>query len=235
MRGCSTGPERGSPDPDLVLFIILLGVLADLARELWAANEDVAQACAAHPFVRGLAEGTLPLASFRSFVAQDAYFLEAFARAYGSALARSPDRHGLEAFHALIGGVLDELKLHAAYAARWEVDLARVGVAPATLAYTDFLLATAGLGTLGEICAAMTPCMRLYAYLGQTLLAEGAAKPSNPYREWIETYASPDFESLAATLEALLNRYAQDTPPIRHAYRRAMHLELAFFASHLVG
>jgi thiaminase/transcriptional activator TenA len=208
---------------------------ADLARELWTANADVVQACLAHPFVRGLADGTLPVASFRSYVAQDAYFLEAFARAYGCALARSPDRPGLEAFHALIGGVLGELKLHATYAARWEIDLTRSGPGPASLAYTDFLLATAGLGTLGEICAAMTPCMRLYAYLGQALFAEGAARLSNPYHEWVETYASPAFESLAASLEALLNRYAQDTPQIRDAYGRAMHLELAFFASQIAG
>ncbi len=206
-------------------------MLADLSAELWTANVDIAQACLAHAFVRGLADGTLPIASFRSYVAQDAYFLEAFARAYGSALARSPDRHGLDAFHVLIGGVLDELNLHARYAARWDVDLAHAEPAPATLAYTDFLLATAGLSSVGEICAAMTPCMRLYAYLGQALFAEGAAKSSNPYHEWVETYASPDFESLAATLESLLNRYAQDTPPIRQAYRRATQLELAFFAA----
>src|SRR5438270_3521005 len=207
----------------------------NLARHLWTCNQDLATGCLQHPFVCRLADGSLPAAAFRAYVAQDAYFIEAFARAYAFALARCPDRYGFEAFQKLIAGVVDELELHATYARRLGIDLGRVEPARATLAYTDFLLATAGLGTVGEICAAMTPCMRLYAFLGQTLLAEGAAKPSNPYREWIETYASPDFESFAATLEALLNRYAQDTPPIRHAYRRAMHLELAFFASHLVG
>jgi thiaminase/transcriptional activator TenA len=200
-----------------------------LAKELFAANNDVAQACLAHPFVRCLGDGTLPEASFKAYVAQDAYFLEAFARAYAAALARSPDRYGLEAFHTLVGGVLEELKLHKAYAARWDVDLSQVEPAPATLAYTDFLLATAGMGSAGEICAAMTPCMRLYAYLGQALGAEGAGQPANAYREWIETYAAPDFEALAATLEALLARYAEDSPSVRAAYRRAMQLELAFF------
>jgi thiaminase/transcriptional activator TenA len=169
--------------------------------------------------------------SFRVYVAQDACFLEAFARAYALALARSPDRAGLQAFHALIGGVLEELALHASYAARWEVDLAEVEPAAATLAYTDFLLARAGLGGLGEICAAMTPCMRLYAYLGQSLAAEGAAQSTNPYHEWIETYASPEFESLAATLEGLLNRYAHETPIVTGTYRRAMRLELGFFVA----
>ena len=203
----------------------------DLARELWTANQDLAQACLAHPFVRGLADGSLPIDRFRSYVGQDAYFLDAFARAYALALARSPDRRGLEAFHHLIAGVLHELRLHATYAARWQVDLTSIEPALGTLAYTDFLLATAGLGGVGEICAAMAPCMRLYAYLGQALCKEIASASNNPYREWVETYSSESFEALAAELEQLLNRYATDAPTVLAAYRRAMQLELAFFSS----
>jgi thiaminase/transcriptional activator TenA len=52
---------------------------------------------------------------------------------------------------------------------------------------------------------------------------------NNPYAEWIETYADPEFEALAARLEDLLDRHAQDGPTVRSHYRRAMTLELAFF------
>jgi thiaminase (transcriptional activator TenA) len=203
-----------------------------LADRLWNDNLDLAQAALSHSFIRGIADGSLPRHLFQDYVAQDAFFLEAFARAYAFAFARSPDRDGLEAFYRLIGGVLEELQLHAGYAARWKVNLDNVQPGQATLAYTEFLITTASTKTVGEICAAMTPCMRLYAFLGQALAAEGAAKPENPYREWIETYASRDFEALAATLEGLLNRYAEgDSPSIARAYRRAMQLELSFFAA----
>jgi thiaminase (transcriptional activator TenA) len=202
----------------------------NLAARLWQANADLAAACLTNPFVCGIADGSLPVANFRAYVAQDAYFLDAFARAYAFALARSPDRHGLEAFHTLIGGVLDELRLHASYAARWHVDLGHVQPSSATLAYTDFLLAIAALRDVGETCAAMTPCMRLYAYLGQQLAA--CAEAAGAYREWIETYAAADFEALAARLESLLNRYAADTESVRATYRRAMALELDFFQAH---
>jgi len=201
-----------------------------LSRDLWLANQDLAEACLGHPFVRSLAAGDLPIDCFRAYVAQDAYFLDAFARAYALALARSPDRHGLEAFHALIGGVLDELQLHAAYASRWQVDLSRASPAEATLAYTNFLMTTASLSSVGETCAAMTPCMRLYAYLGQHLAPDSVQ--GNPFQEWIDTYASPDFESLAVSLESLLDRYASATDAVRATYRRAMQLELAFFDAH---
>ena len=199
-----------------------------LAGALWEANGDLARAALEHRFVRGLADGSLPVESFRSYVAQDAFYLESFARAYALALAHSEDRQGIRDFAELISGVVEELELHEGYAGRWDVSLEEVEPVEATLAYTDFLLATASLGGVGETCAAMTPCMRLYAHLGRSLAAEGYDE-DNPYSEWIRTYADPGFEALAAKLEALLDRYATDTPTVRSAYSRAMSLEIAFF------
>lgn len=199
-----------------------------LAKALWEENANLAQATLKHPFVRGLGTGQLPRENFQRYIAQDAYFLEAFARAYALALAHSPDRQGVYDFFELLAGVQDELRLHASYAQSWDVSLAAVVPVAATLAYTDFLLATASLRSIGEICAAMTPCMRLYAFLGQALAATDYAPD---YREWIQTYAAPDFEKLACRLESLLDHYAADTPEVHHAYRRAMMLELNFFAA----
>jgi len=204
-----------------------------LSRTLWETNADLARVALEHPFVRGLADGTLPRESFRRYVAQDAYFLDAFARAYALALARSPDRAGMTAFFELLAGAQEELKLHRGYAERWGIALEDVTPGEETLAYTDFLLARAALGEVGEACAAMTPCMRLYAYLGQALAAQGADRAENPHAEWVRTYASPDFGTLVARLEALLDRYAGDTPAVRAAYRRAMTLEVAFFAANV--
>jgi thiaminase/transcriptional activator TenA len=202
-----------------------------LAARLWAENADLAAAALAHPFVTGIADGTLPRERFAGYVAQDAFFLEAFARGYALAVAHSADRAGLDAFADLLTGVRGELRLHAAYAARWGIDLARVQPLPATSAYTDFLLATASLGGTALTCAAMVPCMRLYAHLGQSLA--GRADPAGDYAEWVTTYADPAFEELAGTLERLMDATADtltgDTPEVHRAYRRAMQLEVGFF------
>jgi thiaminase (transcriptional activator TenA) len=198
-----------------------------LSQMLWKENEDLAQAALGHRFVRGIGDGSLPLESFQSYVAQDAFFLESFARAY--ALAHSPDRDSMSNFADLIMGVLEELELHGSYAEKWGVRVDGVVPAGATLAYTDFLLSTAALKSVGEICAAMTPSMRLYAFLGRSLAEEEGQDQANPYADWIATYSDPEFDTLATTLERLLNRYASDAPGTRSAYRRAMELEIAFF------
>lgn len=195
-----------------------------LAARLWAANRDLTAQARNGCFVRGIADGTLAPDVFAGYVAQDEHFLAAFARAYALALAASPDTATLLVFADLVAGVRDELAMHASYAGRG--DAGPVGPAPATLAYTDFLLATAATAGLGVTCAAMTPCMRLYAHLGTALAAEGV---TGPYASWVRTYADPAFGALADRLEALLDTHAVDGPPVRAAYRRAMQLEVAFF------
>ena len=197
------------------------------AARLWEENSDLAATALSHPFVRGLADGSLPQQTFAGYVAQDTFFLESFARAYALALAGSPDRATLDAFADLLSGVREELELHAAYASQLGVDLSVVESSAATLAYTDFLLATAALGGVGATCAAMTPCMRLYAHLGAALAAHTGT--DTRYVEWIKTYADPAFERLAVRLEGLLDLHAPDLRAVRATYRRAMELEIGFF------
>jgi thiaminase/transcriptional activator TenA len=200
-----------------------------LSAALFAANTDLVDRALTSSFVLRLAKGTLPLASFQAYVAQDAFFLQAFARAYALALAHSDDNASLEDFAALITGAVEELGMHDGYAASWGVELSGVQPLPATRNYTDFLLATAANRDSGETCAAMAPCMRLYAHIGRELRPR--IEVSSPYAEWVETYAADGFEALAIRLEGLLDRLAHDTAPVRSAYRRAMHLEVEFFAA----
>lgn len=202
-----------------------------LSAQLWSDNSDLADEVLAHPFVCGLGDGSLPRERFAGYLAQDAFFLESFARAYALALSRSPDTPTLLVLADLIAGVREELGLHASYADSWGIEMSDVRPLAATSAYTEFLLATAATQQLGVIYAAMAPCMRLYAWLGQSLDAGRAG----PYTQWVQTYADPEFEGIARLLEGLLDSQADDTPVVRNAYRRAMRLELAFFEAAFHG
>lgn len=200
-----------------------------LHEDLWESCRDLARACLEHPFVQGLASGSLDPRIYDDYVRQDAFYLRAFLKAYALALARCDDLEAARTLHELAGGALQELTLHLRHAQQKGLDLTHVRPNPACLAYTDFLLATAWSATLAQILAAMTPCMRLYAWLGRQLAPH--ATEANPYREWILTYSHESFEQLAARIESLLDAFAQDTPEIRDAYRYAMQCELRFFTA----
>lgn len=49
-------------------------------------------------------------------------------QAYAYALTKTSDEEGVRAFHSLIGSVLDELGLHATYAATWGIDVHNVSL-----------------------------------------------------------------------------------------------------------
>jgi thiaminase/transcriptional activator TenA len=198
-----------------------------IATTLWQANSDLAAACLENPFVQGIGDGSLSKPKFAYYVGQDAFFLEAFARAYSIAAAKAPDWQGFIIFHSLAEGVLQELKLHQSYADQWGVDLQTVEAGAATRRYTDFLLATAWSQEVGVITAAMLPCMKLYAFLGQQLATRGI--PTHDYSDWIRTYSSDEFEPLAQQLADLAERYATLSPIVQSTYRYAMQCELDFF------
>ena len=199
---------------------------------LWKQNRVLAEECLAHPFIHGLGEGNLETEVFKRYVAQDAFFLRAFFSAYALAAVRAMERlEVVERLHRLMRGVLDELSLHEGYAESLAIDLENIRPHPATRAYTDFLLRTAWTADVGEIMAAMTPRMRLYAYLGQRLAVSDHSR--NPYREWIETYSTDEFEALAVELESLLDLLADDAPAVAIAYGYAMRCELDFFSASL--
>ena len=197
------------------------------SAQLWHANQDLAMAALHSPFVQALYEGTLPQPNFAYYVGQDAFFLESFARAYSVVAAKAPDWQSFHAFHALAGGVLQELTLHQGYAQTWGVDLATVTPGSATRRYTDFLAAIAWSQPVGITAVAMAPCMRLYAYIGQTLAQRGI--PDHHYGDWVRTYSSDDFEPLAQQLEGFIDAYSPDTPLAHETYRYAMECERDFF------
>jgi thiaminase (transcriptional activator TenA) len=203
------------------------GKAMPIAQTLWQANQDLAIASLQSPFVQGIAHGTLPKSKFAYYVGQDAFFLEAFARAYSIAAAKVPDWEGFNVFHDLASGVLQELNLHHSYASQWGVDLKAVEPGAATRRYTDFLLATAWSQEVGVTAAAMLPCMKLYAFLGQELAIGGI--PSHDYADWIRTYSSEEFQPLTVRLAEVVEQYLANAAQGQSVYRYAMHCELDFF------
>ncbi len=203
-----------------------------LADALWSADLDLAEACLRHPFVRGLADGALPASRYRDYVAQDAFFLRAFAAAYRLAAGRADDDEGRALYARLERGVEEELRLHRETAAAMGIDLECVEPTDATLAYVEFLTATAA--TQPEPCAAaaLLPCLRLYAYLGERL--QRSLTPASPFASWVHAYADPGFCALWRLLAPRLERHGQagvGAGRLARLHRRAMHLELCFFAA----
>jgi thiaminase/transcriptional activator TenA len=179
------------------------------SEQLRAAAADIWEAQHGHPFVRGVGDGTLPVERFAHYVRQDYLFLIEYARMLALGAARATDVETMRRFAELAQAILvEEMELHRAFAREFGITEAQLEAeppAPATQAYTDFLVRTAALADLGELAAALLPCMWGFSEIGQRL-----AQPERPadarYAAWIEMYADQDFEELAAWCRGLVDR-----------------------------
>ena len=199
-----------------------------ITQKLWESNDDLASLSLNTKFVQGIKNGNLPKTKFQEYLAQDYFFLESFARAYGLAVSKSRNKKNIKTLSVLLSGVSEELILHETYAKEWDIDLTTNLIGPATKKYTDFLEEVSLNLSLIEIMSAMTPCMRLYSWLGKKLLNMIS---DNPYKEWILTYSDESFDNLAKSLENLIDEYDEsyDIDQVNFLYKRAMELELDFF------
>ena len=200
-------------------------------QKLWESNYHLASLSLNTKFVQGIKNGDLPKTKFQEYIAQDYFFLESFARAYGSAVSKSRNKRTIKILSKLLSGVSEELILHESYSKKWGINLTTNLIEPATKKYTVFLEEVSINSSLIEIMCAMTPCMRLYSWLGKNLLNTIS---NNPYKEWILTYSDKEFENLAKSLENIINEYnySYDINQVNFLYKKAMELELEFFQAH---
>ena len=200
------------------------------ADPIWSAQH-------AHPFVRGIGDGTLDIDRFRYWVRQDYGFLIDYCRVFALGAARSPDLPTLTRFAELLRSTsVRDMSLHRELAAGLgitEAELEGEPMAPTTQAYTDFLVRTAATGDFSELCAALLPCMWSFSEIGLQL-ARGPRPADSRLAAWIDSYADPEFAALANWCRDLVDGLAAGVGPgirsdMEAAFTTSSRYELAFW------
>ena len=203
---------------------------------LWSSAEDIYAAILAHPFLTGLADGTLSRDAFRHYIVQDAHYLRGYAKALAVCAAKAPDPDVTAMFaeHAA-NALAAERDLHTALLAdlgtsREEASAAPV--APTTQAYVSYLLATTYGGSFAEALSAVLPCYWIYARVGDELVARSSPDPL--YARWIATYGGNDFQAvvdrvLDVTDQVCAQASAGELEVLRAHYRTTSRYEWMFW------
>lgn len=173
-------------------------------QKLWSDTADLQEGIRTMPFNAELAQGTLPPATFREYIIQDAHYLEGFARALALAASQGPDADSIAQLAGSANGAIAvERQLHAEYMGMFGVSPADFAATPPSRAcdhYVSFLIRSAAVDPFPVAVAALLPCFWIYQRVGSAIHAEAAT--DHPYRAWIDTYASDDF---AAAVQAMLD------------------------------
>ncbi|MFB6136413.1 MAG: thiaminase II [Halobacteriaceae archaeon] len=202
--------------------------LLEVGSEVWAAQKR-------HPFVRGLADGSLDAGAFRHWVEQDYRYLLDYARAFAVLGTKARDEetmtHCFEVARAVVG---EETDLHREFAADYGLsaaDLAAVEKAPTCVAYTNYLLRTARERPLAVGAAAVYPCGQGYLDVAEHVAER--ADGEHRYTPFVEKYTGEAFRESVAWMRAFVDRCADERPSLRDemeaAFLTSANLEHAFW------
>ncbi|MEQ3708263.1 MAG: thiaminase II [Tateyamaria sp.] len=207
----------------------------------WRDNTPVWLAYTRHAFVQGLGDGTLPHAAFLHYLKQDYVFLIHFSRAWALAITKADTVAEMRLAASTVNGLInEELALHIKTCAEAGIDEATLFATlerQENLAYTRYVLDAGHSGDLLDLLAALAPCIMGYGEIGTHL---ATTKTSDTYAEWINTYASAEYQKVCHDVGMLIDgavarRIGDDatTSPrwasLQARFRVATQLEVGFW------
>ena len=170
------------------------------------------------PFNQELLKGTLPLDKFTFYIGQDSLYLAQFGRALSLIAARAPTTAQALAFTRFAeGAIVVEHALHASYFKKFNLTPG-LTPSPACQLYTQYLLTKAALDQIEIAMAAVLPCFWIYKEVGDYIYRQ-QQQPSNPYQDWINTYAGEEFGAAVSSAIAICDEVAENCTS---AQRQAM-------------
>ena len=187
-------------------------------QRLLAATEDIWAEYHTHPFVRGIADGTLDEEKFRYYMVQDYLYLIDYAKVFAIGVAKARDPETMRLFAGYVHQILDgEMDIHKGYMQRLGIPLEEAERAPVALdnlSYTSYMLRVAYDEGPAEIAAAILSCALSYEYIAKEIVAKDPAAADHPfYGEWVRGYADPGYAAsnqvLVDLTERLTRNYSQ--------------------------
>ena len=202
------------------------------SEQLRQEAQPVWQAIFAHPFLRAIKDGSLPLAAFQYYLGQDYHYLEGFGRAVALALAKAPDAGLLQELAQRVMTPV-ERPLHHQLIAAAGLTMDAVSAtprSPTNTAYVNHMLVTAAQHGLGPTAAALLPCPWTYH-----LLKDEVGQSAHPlYGQWTRFYVAGFLQSSVDAWTGFVDEMAtrvgaQERQAMRYAFLTSSRYEYLFW------
>ena len=187
-----------------------LKVSERLYRKAWPIWESYFD----HPFVKGIADGTLPVSKFQFYMIQDHKYLMQYAKVFALGLIRSVEESDMRTFSSLITATLDtENAVHQSYLGRLGISREMIDSTPMCMnneSYTNYMISIGFKGGLAEIAAAVLACSWSYELIGEFIEKNYPKGIEHPfYGNWIGTYTSKGFRDCNDDMIKMCDRFSE--------------------------
>lgn len=175
--------------------------LLEAARDIWEGYHR-------HPFVQGIADGSLDTEKFRFYLVQDYLYLLDYARVFAMGVVKAREPETMRAFAGYVHQILDgEMDIHRGYMQRLGIaaeDAERAKPALANSSYTAYMRAVAFEEGVPEIVVAILSCAVSYEEIAKRIMAAHPQAAAHEfYGEWVRGYAAEDYAAANRALVQL--------------------------------
>ncbi|MCR5692345.1 MAG: thiaminase II [Eubacterium sp.] len=174
--------------------------------ELWESYNS-------HPFIQGLADGSLPKDKFQFFMTQDHLYLIQYAKVFAMGVIKCKNEADMRLFAELISATLNvENAIHRSYLKKLGITNEELAAAQPSIvmeAYTNYMIGVAQKEGMAEIMAAVLACSWTYKLIGDYLEKVPGAKDHEFYGDWVCQYMSDTYRSSNDLMIDMFDRFSQ--------------------------
>lgn len=151
-----------------------------------------------HPFVKGIADGTLSLSKFKFYMLQDYLYLYDYARVFSLGAAKAYGEESMRYFSRAVTAILDgEMEIHRTYMKKLGIEEKEAeGTKPSldTLAYTSYMMRVAYEKDALAAAVSILACALSYEWIANKITEWNPGAKDHPFfGEWIRGYSSAEY------------------------------------------
>lgn len=203
------------------------------SKNTWATITKDYKTILQMPFIKELADGSLPMEKFQFYMAQDALYLDNMARAMAVIASKAGDTKDTLSFLRFAEmAIVVEQALHASFFKNYGV-IKRTTMQPACHHYMSYLKSTAAYDNVEVAMASVLPCFWIYKKVGDHIYKTHNTR-KNPYSDWIKTYSGEDYGKAVKEAIIISDRVAKGTTKevqrrMTEAFQIATKMEFYFW------
>ncbi|EOH7148111.1 thiaminase II [Campylobacter coli] len=185
-----------------------------LFSRLIEANSQIWDEYLHHEFVKKLENGSLKEENFLFYLKQDYIYLIHYAKCYARLALNAKNAEELRFAMKFQNYIIEgEIELHKSIL-KLGIDADKLNIKDESLtniAYTRYMLSVGESGDFLDMLVALSACAIGYGYIGAEIYKrlDKEKLQNHPYKEWISTYSSDEFQNEIKEFEDFLNSYTQ--------------------------
>ncbi|EAJ6871841.1 thiaminase II [Campylobacter coli] len=185
-----------------------------LFSRLIEANSQIWDEYLHHEFVKKLENRSLKEENFLFYLKQDYIYLIHYAKCYARLALNAKNAEELRFAMKFQNYIVEgEIELHKSIL-KLGIDADKLNVKDESLtniAYTRYMLSVGESGDFLDMLVALSACAIGYGYIGAEIYKrlDKEKLQNHPYKEWILTYSSDEFQNEIKEFEDFLNSYTQ--------------------------